>query len=116
MLELRVVAEKRSWIRHHIHIQATLVPRGPPLEGESVLDRVDNSTSMEGLDQKSPGNCLVGVVLQPPLHTVEGVVLGHQLEASGVAPASHRDILIMEAQAASKGFPVKVRGRSLPPV
>ena len=46
MLELRVVAEKRSWIRHHIHIQATLVPRGPPLEGESVLDRVDNNTSI----------------------------------------------------------------------
>ena len=65
MLELRVVAEKRSWIRHHIHIQATLVPRGPLLEGESALLRMDDITSMEGLDQKSPENRLVGVVLQP---------------------------------------------------
>ena len=58
MLALRVVAEKRSWIRHHIHLEATLVPRGPLLEGESALDRVDNITSMEGLDQKSPENRL----------------------------------------------------------
>ena len=61
MLALRVVAEKRSWIRHHIHLKATLVPRGPLLEGESALDRVDNITAMEGLDQKSPENRLMAI-------------------------------------------------------
>ena len=82
MLERRVVVKKRSRTRDHIHLKTTVVPSGPLLEGGRALDSMNNITTLEGLDQKALEECLMGMVLQPSLHTAEGVVSGRQLGAS----------------------------------